>query len=138
MLTNWDEQAFNSGKFKFVGRLPLQGLGAGVADVPDTEKDKVLFAFQLITPTTSTLLMANTQDEKVAWMNDLDECIYALLEKERSRKRMSSVIMKYRNVLTFATSWTILGRYPCCWTYQSYSINCVGRRRLHWIHLQKG
>ncbi len=30
--------------------------------------------------------MANSQDEKVAWMNDLDECIYALLEKERSRR----------------------------------------------------
>lgn len=41
MPPNWDEQAFNSGKFKFVGRLPLLGLGAGVADVPDTEKDKV-------------------------------------------------------------------------------------------------
>eukprot|EP00026_Physarum_polycephalum_P000728 Phypoly_transcript_00729.p1 GENE.Phypoly_transcript_00729~~Phypoly_transcript_00729.p1 ORF type:complete len:1185 (+),score=285.31 Phypoly_transcript_00729:47-3601(+) len=82
----WDEQAFNNGKFKYVGNFPLQALGAGVADVPDAEKDRVQFAFQLITPTTSTLLMANTQDEKVAWMNDLDECIYALLEKERSRK----------------------------------------------------
>lgn len=54
---------------------------------------QVSFAFQLITPTTSTLLMANSQDEKVAWMNDLDECVYALLEKERSRKSMISLFV---------------------------------------------
>jgi hypothetical protein len=38
---SWDEQAFNNGKFKYVGKFPLQSLGAGVADVPDAEKDRV-------------------------------------------------------------------------------------------------
>lgn len=89
---NWDDAAFSGSKFKFMGSIPLAGIGGGLADVPDSEKEKVYCAFQLINQSTSHLFIAMNPEEKLAWMNDLDDCINQLLEKERSRKVMLSVL----------------------------------------------